>query len=198
MHQLRVTAVAWFICESLDIEVDKKSIITTCLLHDMANVVKFDLKQTQDIFGYSDEETENAKIIQSEFIEKYGANEHEATAKIIYELGFGDDISKLANQNRFSLLCEHVGLNDIRIKIIHYSDMRVGPYGVISYAERMEEANKRYGGKVSGVKEEERQKLVDCGKDIEKQIFAHSKIKPEDITDESVAGIIEELKNFEI
>jgi hypothetical protein len=33
---------------------------------------------------------------------------------------------------------------------------------------------------------------------FEKQIFSYSKTKPEDINDESVAKIIEELKNFEI
>jgi hypothetical protein len=45
---------------------------------------------------------------------------------------------------------------------------------------------------------EERDRLVACGQEIEKQIFAKCKIKPEDITDASVAPIIEELRNFVI
>lgn len=198
MHQLRVAAVARQICDSLDLKVDKDVITKAALLHDMGNVIKFDLKQTQAIFGYSDTETEKARVVQSEFIEKYGSNEHEATAKIIKELGFSEDIAELANQNRFSFLCDHVGIEDIRVKIIHYSDMRVGPHGVISYDERMDEAGKRYKNHPQSIEEQERQKLIQCGRDIEKQIFSHSNIKPEDINDQSVKNDIEKLKNFEI
>ena len=39
-------------------------------------------------------------------------------------------------------------------------------------------------------------KFVACGKDIEEQIFAKCKIKPENINDETVKPIIEKLKDF--
>ena len=55
----------------------------------------------------------------------------------------------------------------------------------------------RYQDKNKG-HEAEREKLVACGAEMEKQIFSKCKIKPEDITDETIAPIIEELKNFVI
>ena len=43
-HQLRVAAVAKTICEHLWPKLsDMRTIISTCLVHDMGNIIKFDL-----------------------------------------------------------------------------------------------------------------------------------------------------------
>lgn len=198
LHQLRVASIAWIICDSLSLDLNKDLIVTACLLHDMGNVIKFDLSQTKSIFGLSDEEIEDITKVKNEFIDKYGDDEHEATVKIIKELGLSDNVIYLAGENRFSSMCKHSKEEDLLKKIIHYSDGRVGPHGVLSYDERMHDANKRYKNHKLSIEEEERDRLVNCGKDIEKYIFSFSNIKPEDINDESVAPMIEELKNFEI
>ncbi len=198
MHQLRVAAVAKQICESLDVKIDTGTIIKTCLLHDMGNVIKFDLNQTKSVFGLSDKEVEEIRKIKNEFINKYGENEHDATIAIIKELNLNTSIANLADKNRFGNLCIDKDGNDWALKIIHYADARVGPHNILSYDERMNDAGNRYRGRIDSIKEQERQKLVDCGKQIENQIFAHSNIKPEDIHDESIKDDIEKLKNFEI
>ena len=43
MHQIRVAAVAMMICDSLSVPIDKDSVIKACLLHDIGNIIKFDL-----------------------------------------------------------------------------------------------------------------------------------------------------------
>jgi hypothetical protein len=83
------------------------------------------------------------------------------------------------------------------LKIMHYADMRVGPFGVLSYDERMEEARKRYANRTD-FQEENRLQLVACGKEVEKQIFEHCLIKPEYINDESITPIMESLRDFVI
>ncbi len=113
------------------------------------------------------------------------------------ELGISEDLVFVVNENRFSSLCKHSEGGDLMIKIVHYSDGRVNPHGVVSYLGRMEEARVRYEHANKG-KEAEREKLVACGLEIQKQIFAKCKIKPEDITDETVAPIIEQLRGFMI
>ncbi len=198
LHQLRVASVALQIYESLNIKVDKDLLIKTCLLHDMGNVIKFDLTQTKLIFGLSDEEIILIKKIKDEFIEKYGTDEHEATIKIIDELGLPERVKYLAGENRFSYMCKHSMEEDFIQKLIHYADGRVGPHGILSYDERMNDAGRRYKNHWLSTRDDEREKLVNCGRDIEKYIFSHSNIKPEDINDESVAKIIDKLKNFEI
>ncbi len=43
-HQLRVAAVAAQICDNFNKPLNKKEIITACLLHDMGNIIKFKLE----------------------------------------------------------------------------------------------------------------------------------------------------------
>ncbi|MBI5139219.1 HD domain-containing protein [Candidatus Nomurabacteria bacterium] len=194
MHMLRVAAVAYSVCDNLTVPVNKEEIITACLFHDMGNILKFKMDVIPQFF--EPEGVAYWSKVKDEYLEKYGENEHEATVEIMKEVGLADGAISLAHRNRFSLICEHFNSGDISMKILHYADGRVNPYGIVSYEDRMNEARKRYQGGESSIKEEERQKLVNCGKQIEKQIFEKCKIKPEDITDESVARIIKELKNF--
>jgi len=85
--------------------------------------------------------------------------------------------------------------DDMNVKIMHYADVRVSPYGIVSFDERMEEAKKRYKLEAQS---KERERLIICGREMEKQIFAKCKIKPEDINDAMAEPIISELQNFVI
>jgi len=193
LHMLRVASVASMICDSFDEPIDKEKIVKVCLLHDMGNIIKFQLDYFPEL--NKPEGLEYWQNVQKEFIEKYGPNEHNATMAIMRELGVAEELVELADQNHFSLLCEHAKGNDMFVKIMHYADMRVGPFGVLSYDERMEEARKRYAHRTD-FQEENRLQLVACGKEVEKQIFSHCKIKPEDINDNTIALTIESLKSF--
>jgi hypothetical protein len=82
-------------------------------------------------------------------------------------------------------------------KLMNYADWRAAPSGILSFKGRMDEVGERYKHKPE-FQEENRQRLVQCGADIEEQIFSRCKIKPEDITEESAAPVIAELKNFVI
>lgn len=196
-HQLRVAAVASMLCDNIDDpSIDRDTIIKTCLLHDMGNIIKSNLEYFPDFI-----EVQNLDYwikIKNDFIEKYGTDEHKATIAIIKELGLQDEIIRLADQNRFSLFCEHLEGPNLNIKIIHYADARTGPYGILSLQERMDEAKERYKDHYLKEDDNVREKLVGCAFGIEKQIFKKCNIKPEDINDESVAPYIEKLRNFEI
>lgn len=195
-HMLRVAAVASFICDNFSEPLAKEDIITACLLHDMGNIVKFNMNLLLEFF--EPEGIEYWQKVKEKYITKYGSNDHETNLKIIKELGFSGDILSLVDQNRFSFLCQHRDSSDMKAKIMHYADGRVDPHGVVSYDKRMLEAKKRYRESAFGAEEEERQKLVACGKEIEKQIFSKCKIRPEDINDEMVKPIILSLKDFVI
>ena len=197
LHMLRVAAAASIICDNFNESLPKDDIITACLLHDMGNIIKFKMDVIPEFF--QPEGVEYWQSVKDEYKAKYGADEHNATVKIIEELNLSNRVaSSLANLNRFSLICEHRDSSDMNIKIVHYSDGRVTPYGIVSYEDRMNEAKKRYENYDNSPREIERKRLVDCGLEIEKQIFAKCKIKPEDITDKEVAPIIESLKDFVI
>jgi hypothetical protein len=192
-HMFRVAAVASIICDSVDFKIDKEKLVTACLLHDMGNIVKVNVRAIPGFF--KDEELAYWEGIKDEFVNKYGSNDHSAGEKILKELGIREEIVSLAENNQFNLWCKHKEGNDWYAKLLIYSDGRVNPHGVVSYEDRMEDARIRYQGR-DGFEEENRQVLVQCGRDVEKEIFSHCKIKPEDITDEAVAPIISELRNF--
>lgn len=195
-HMFRVAAVASLICDNFTEPLLKEEIVTACLLHDMGNIIKSDLEYFPEFL--QPEGLEYWQKVKDEYIKKYGDNEEEANEKIAQELVVSPNVVFLTSQDRFSLLCQHRDSDDMNVKIMHYADTRVGPYGVLSYDERMNEAKKRYKNRKDIPKEEERQRLAACGKEIEKQIFAKCKIKPEDINDETVASVILSLKDFVI
>lgn len=190
-HMLRVAAVASLICENFNEPLPKEEIVTACLIHDMGNIIKSRFEFFPEFL--EPEGLEYWQKVKDDYIKKYGENEEDANEKIAQELGVSSKIIFLVNQDCFSLFCQQKDSDNMGVKVMHYADARVSPYGVVSYEERMNEAKKRYE---NSPREEERQKFVACGKEIEKQIFAKCKIKPEDINDETVAQVILELKDF--
>ena len=195
-HMLRVAAVASLICDNFDESISKEEILTACLLHDMGNIIKSDFKLLPEFlepkgFGYWEK-------VKADYIKKYGGDSHEATLEIIKELGSFARIVVLIDQVRFRLLCSIKDDNNFSVKIISYADGRVDPHGVVSYDERMNEVKERYKGREHLFPLKDRERLINCGKEIEKQIFAKCKIKPEDINNETVTPIILNLRNFMI
>lgn len=196
MHQLRVAAVAMEICESLDVEIDTNSVVRACLLHDMGNIIKFNLDRFPE--WNKPEGTEYWQKVKDEYVEKYGKNEHKATILIGEELGLSQRILELIDCVD-SLHIETITLgSDICKKICLYSDNRVTPHGVVSSEERSLEAKERYKDHSHSFSEESRlhfNKKLDL---IENDIFSHSNIKPEDINDESIKNYLEKLQSISI
>ncbi len=194
-HMLRVASVVSLIVDSCDLLIDKEKIITTALVHDMGNIVKSRLELFRD---FTPEELKYWQGVKEEVILKYGRDDHEANENITREIGLEEEMVRLIEENQFATLCKHAAEENWYAKIITYADGRSAPNGVMSYKERHEESWKRYKDEDPAFGEGSYQKNVACGLDIEKQIFEHCSIKPEDITDESIAPIMEELRHFMI
>ena len=198
-HMLRVAAVASLICDNFTEPLLKEEIITACLLHDMGNIIKFKLDAFPEFL--EPEGLDYWQKVKNEYIKKYGENEHKATTMILKELGVSERVIFIVDQINFVLYCRLCDSPDLSSKIVVYADGRVDPHGVVSFEERMNEGKNRYKNHKStfgAVTEKERQRLVAYGLEIEKQVFAKCKIKPEDINDTAIAPIILSLKNFVI
>jgi hypothetical protein len=196
LHQYRVAAAAKQVCESLDISVDTQSIVAACLLHDMGNIIKFQLNYFPE--ANEPEGIEYWQKIQEEYFAKYGTDEHHATLEILKELNVSSYVYDLV-YNIDSVRVEDIASgDDFGKKICIYFDNRVTPHGIVTVDERTREAKERYKTHPHAFDEEKRALFVKNIFDIENHIFSHSSIKPEDITDESVKDIIEELKSFSL
>ncbi len=198
MHQLRVASVVSLFLDNLkiDSEIDKESLLTAALLHDMGNIAKMQLNVFPE--ECEPEGVEYWEGIKEEFCKKYGSTDHEATTNILKELNVKEEVINLIDSIGHTRFCDQLKDDNLAAKIINYADTRVGPFGVLSYEDRMQEVSVRYRTYKTFIGEEKHQKAVACGREVEKYLFANSKIRPEDINDTSIAPIIEELKGFMI
>ena len=194
-HMLRVAGVASLICDNFSGTLSKKEIISACLLHDMGNIVKFKL----DKFGefLEPKGLEYWLDVQNEYFEKYGKEQHKANSLVTKEINVSDEIFDLVEHVGFSMAEENLESNSFARKICAYSDMRVAIFGVRSLKERLDDLRERY--KENSIHSDDEIKFIyNCFFEIEKQIFEKCKIKPEDITDESISSIVLRLKDFVI
>lgn len=196
-HMFRVAGVSSMICDNFKNKIDKKVLITASLLHDIGNIIKFDLQLFPEFT--KEKGLQYWESVKEEYINKYGKDEHKATYAIAKGLKVSRSVFNLIISVGFAKTKQTYDSKDYLIKILAYSDLRVAPFKVLTLSERLEDLGKRYLKKKDPKYDvEEFNNFVNINTEIEKQIFENCKIKPDYITEEKVKPIIEELKNFEI
>jgi len=199
-HMLRSAAVAELICDNLNCDVVREDVIGALLLHDLGNIVKmhFDDETNLKFLEKDDlERVEELKQKQKEFINKYGDDDLEINHAIAKELGVSQRIEELLNEIGFKDACQINESNNLELMLRGYCDWRVGIFGILSLDERIEDVKERYTRKgiqiykKKDVDEKQLDLLLLCAKEVEKKIISKCKIKPEDITDESIKPYLE-------
>lgn len=198
LHMYRVSAVAWTICDNFDEELDKINIVAADLLHDMGNIIKFDLKLFPEFLepeGYDYWER-----VQKDYIARYGYDEHEATRIIANEVSTAPRIQELLNSVGSSKTSLIIKSKDKAKWIANYSDYRVYPHGVVSLKRRLEDGRKRYvnNTRLNSVSMKKSIEIEKFSYELEELIQKETSIDLNSITDESVSDIIKQLPNFEI
>jgi len=188
-HQLRVASVGMIIFNALNISEDDA--IKALLVHDLGNIVrlKFGLFD-KDAYGKLGAEFYKSK--KEEFIKKYGNIDHEVTVKMLREINTSERIIQMVESVNWENIESATKSNDMILKVLNYSDMRVGPFGILAATERIDEVNKR--------KENwpEYQLIRNKVILLEKQIFENASISSTDIIDNNIANIIEKLKQWNL
>lgn len=196
-HMYRVAAVASLICDSIQNFEHKDEVVATCLVHDMGNIIKFDLAYFPEFL--QPKGIRYWQQVKDDFVMKYGNDEHAATKEICHEIGLSDAVISNLDFIGFSKIGKIITNNFLIAKICCYADQRVGPYGVLSIEERLIDGRKRYEGRKDKViVSESFEKLADALRTLERQVFEAASIRPEEITDEVVAARIGELKDATI
>lgn len=157
----------------------------------MGNIIKFDFDQ--NIYNQTEEELVYWKGVQQEFFDKYGKDEHHATKMIAEEIGVSEEVLHLIDKIGFSQICTTLEDLQLERKICAYSDMRVGPHGVFSIAERMNDGRKRYEGKKLAEKFDRGE---GCLRELESEIFELLPIEPGQVTGDTIGGIFQELSEY--
>lgn len=195
LHQLRVAAVAKFVCDGLEKDVNTDHVVLACLFHDMGNIIKMDLTRFPEFRAEKGQEYWEG--VKASFIERYGEKSHEGNVAIAKEIGLPSAVIALVDGVSFSNIGKIVAGTSFDLKIVEYADCRVGPHGVLSLKERLAEARSRYlGSGKSYYTEEGFALLAKSAEELEAQIFERVSRRPEDINDAAIASLLDELRNY--
>ena len=141
-HQYRVAAVAKALCERAALPLPKENIVSGCLLHDMGNIIKFDLNKIPE--GLTIDNLDYWKGVQKDTVAQYGSDEHHATYRMAEELGVSpttlEVVAHIGAKHAPQMLSERKN----NVLIATYSDFRVIPTGVTTLAGRIADLLERY------------------------------------------------------
>lgn len=190
-HQYRVAAVAKILCERSSINLPKTEIISSCLLHDMGNLIKFNLDKIPEGLDIGD--VAYWKQIQTVMKNKYGEDEHVATYEIAKEVGVSTNILNIIKNMGASHTREMLEQKNLVVLIATYSDLRVTPTGVTSLEMRINDLLKRYEGtaKYEGYK-----KGAVVFYEIEELLRESLKLEDLEIKTEEISLAISQLRDF--
>jgi len=214
LHQYRVAGVASFILEKSASKMDRE-VISACLLHDMGNIIKFNLSLFPSFF--EPEGVAYWQTVKDRFVITYGNDETQATLLIAREI-FTIPLQKIESSvaphssvihpHRVLELIESVGFSkagenaqslDWGAKIAAYADMRVEPHGVTSLENRLREGSKRFGKNKPHMHDGELFKEMSKHlRSIESQLAHTFQFDPGEITESTVAPYIKDLPRFEL
>lgn len=190
-HMYRVAAVGSLVSDSFpENTIDKEAVVKTLLLHDMGNILKFDFSHTNFLIGEDKNRVEELKKIKEQFKQKYSSHADEATLLIMKEIGVDQSLVDLCHDSHGDYLPQMLERDNWEQKICYYSDMRVGPHGVLSMDDRFGDLKKRYAHEIEMVERNHR-----LCRELEKQLNSKAARDISYINDDTVRPVIETLKN---
>ncbi|MCS6893143.1 MAG: hypothetical protein NZO16_01015 [Deltaproteobacteria bacterium] len=196
-HMLKVTAVSRVICDSIVISrIDSNLVSRVLLLHDIGNLVKIDLRRIESIV-LNENLFDYWIRVKNEFIEKYGSDDHVASAKIAGELGLPQYEISLLSFDYFFEIDSVLKSQDWHLKICAYSDQRVAPFGVTTLRQRLEDVKDRYC-QIPKYKNFDYDNLICLAEELESQIQSVCRIDLQSIDENSIKNYKSIVSNFEV
>ena len=192
MHMFRVAGVGTLICNAWKgPPIDREDIVAVLLLHDLGNIVKFDFSSAKGINFLPGEEKQRINFwrgVKSWVKKKYGTTDHVATINMVKELQIESKLMHLVEEmaNAEDLEFDLATSENWNLKILVYSDVRVGPFGVISMQDRFKDLLERY----TAPRVEIFRRLFSVCLEVENQLIPNLQIKPEEINDGAVNPLI--------
>lgn len=195
LHMYRVAAVASLIVDHIEQPLERSHIISACLLHDMANIIKSDLTRFPDFVQPAG--IDFWQSVKDDFIKRYGTDEYQATYQILEEIGVSQRTVELIKAMNYLYVINKYPSMDLATKICNYADFRVAPPGITSLEERWQDLVERYQSlNTDPEAQTQQQRQKEIRTRIEQDIFTQSTLTPEQITEASAVDAIASLVNF--
>ena len=186
----------------------QKNTVSALLLHDIGNLVKFELNSSWWLNNMQKivlEETnctnylDNLKTAQRQMIKKYGNNSELANVAILKEIGVKEDIVELVEDHSWERLAVALNTENWEEKIVNYCDLRVIPSGLTTIEKRMSDLRQRYQHRdLSWADQESFQSRLSLVKQLEDQLEERTNIQLKTITHREIEPLVLPLSNYEI
>lgn len=142
-HMLRVAALSTILTESWKKEkLDRESVVIACVFHDMANIIKFNFNKPS-LFKEEEGQANYWRKVQTIVMQKYGNNVHSATLRICQEIGLSKKVLGIIEKLDWDNTLKILEQQDYESAIPIYCDMRIGPHGIMSLLDRIENLSTR-------------------------------------------------------
>lgn len=197
-HMLWVTSLGQHVCSNLKKKINRQAVLSALLLHDVGNLIKFDLREGVSFFDKEEQDLEYWLKVQREMIDKYGDNERLATIKIISEVSDDKKVIDLVESISLQDLSSVISSNDLDTKISVYCDFRVGIKKFVTIRERFEEIIKRYGDRSRFIGREKALEKRDMCLVLEKQIEKMARIDLSKLPEGKLIDDASKLLSFQI
>lgn len=170
-HMLRVAVLSKIIFNKwTGPTINENAVLKACALHDVAKPITFDIaKQAQ--YGMPPKDIENLEKLQKFIIGKYGIDEHKASVGICKDLGMEIKAIEILENIEWKYIPDLFKTNNIEPLVAIYCDMRIGPKGILTMQERINDLKKRVGEGGYNYKEFEKD-----GKDLEQKMRENTNI----------------------
>jgi len=197
LHHFRVAAVGKYLCDHWDSAIDKKSVIETLLLHDLGNLLKFDLNRGIMLLDQSERDLNYWKKIQQDMKSQYGDDEHVATYKMAQEIVASPRVLDILSRMGSSNLEKTIQSSDTEVKICSYADMRVSPDGFVTVEERFADILRRYAHRNHVLADEQKTLFKkELCLQLEKQIQANCDTDVVVFSEKEAQEILKTLRNY--
>lgn len=147
-HCRLVASVASRVCSQVGLDKESSTlVIAASLVHDLGNIIKVDFDSDLAKELYSFQEREQLRITRERIISCYGSHEDLATIAMLNELSCDKSVISLLKSSTWVNVLGVLSGDSLPEKILSYADYRVGPFGIVSLQERLDDLNNRYKGR---------------------------------------------------
>lgn len=198
-HMFWVAGVGTWIAQHFQSKIDQKLITKSLLLHDLANLIKFDLAKFSYFLKPEDHDLQYWQAQQQVMIARYGDREHLALLALLKELNVDAKTYQLLDQLSIYNLPAIVEGTDFPLKICLYADYRVAPAGLVSLETRLADLKNRYHQREPNLASQKKAaKNLTLLKQLETQIETNLDLSLTKMTQEQVFNLLKKLKDFEL
>lgn len=171
-HMLLVAGIGNIIAKEIP-SCDIELVTALCMIHDMGNIVKFNVESdlSKKLSKQDNISIEKIKKIQTNIKTKFGNEHHSATENIVQDFTNNKKIITLLKQLDFKNATHIAKQECIELQIALYADYRIGPFGLVSLQERFNDLHKRYHNRPEHkLNEQEVKQLQNAYSIIEKEL----------------------------